>query len=77
MANTGLIRMLTDRGTEYCVPDAHDNQLYLTFRDIEHMKTKVRHPQINGIRERTYKIILQEFCQVTFRRTIYRTIEIV
>lgn len=42
----GVIRMLTDRGTEYCgKPETHDYQLYLALNDIEHTKTKARHPQ--------------------------------
>jgi len=72
----GMIRVLTDRGTEYCGrPESHDYQLYLALNDIEHTKTKVRHPQTNGICERFHKTILQEFYQVTFRRKIYRSIE--
>ena len=72
----GVIRMLTDRGTEYCgKPETHDYQLYLALNDIEHTKTKVHHPQTNGICERFHKTILQEFYQVTFRRKIYRSIE--
>lgn len=72
----GLIRILTDRGTEYCgKPESHDYQLYLALNDIEHTKTKVRHPQTNGICERFHKTILQEFYQVAFRRKIYNSIE--
>lgn len=72
----GVIRILTDRGTEYCgKPETHDYQLYLALNDIEHTKTKVRHPQTNGICERFHKTILQEFYQVAFRRKIYRSIE--
>jgi transposase InsO family protein len=72
----GIIRILTDRGTEFCGrPEAHDYQLYLALNDIEHTKTKVRHPQTNGICERFHKTILQEFYQVAFRRKIYRSIE--
>jgi len=72
----GLIRILTDRGTEYCgKPESHDYQLYLALNDIEHTKTKVRHPQTNGICERFHKTILQEFYQVAFRRKIYSSIE--
>jgi hypothetical protein len=56
-------------------PEAHDYQLYLALNDIEHTKTKVRHPQTNGICERFHKTILQEFYQVAFRRKIYRSIE--
>ena len=72
----GLIRILTDRGTEYCgKPETHDYQLYLAINDIEHSRTKANHPQTNGICERFHKTILQEFYQVAFRRRIYRSIE--
>ena len=72
----GIIRMLTDRGTEYCGKlETHDYQLYLAINDIEHTKTKVRHLQTNGICERFHKTILQEFYQVAFRRKIYRSID--
>ena len=70
----GMIRILTDRGTEYCgKPESHDYQLYLALNDIEHTKTKAMHPQTNGICERFHKTILQEFYQVAFRRKIYRS----
>lgn len=72
----GMIRILTDRGTEYCGrPEQHDYQLYLALNDIEHTKTKANSPQTNGICERFHKTILNEFYQVAFRRKIYRTIE--
>lgn len=72
----GVLRMLTDRGTEYCgKAETHDYQLYLAVNGIEHTKTKVMHPQTNGICERFHKTILQEFYQVAFRRKIYRSIE--
>jgi len=71
-----MLRILTDRGTEYCgKADRHDYQLYLALNDIEHTKTKVRSPQTNGICERFHKTILQEFYQVTFRKKIYSDIE--
>jgi transposase InsO family protein len=71
-----LLRVLTDRGTEYCGKhDAHDYQLYLGLNDIEHSKTKVKSPQTNGICERFHKTILQEFYQVAFRKTIYRHLD--
>ena len=63
-----LLRILTDRGTEYCgKAETHDYQLYLAINDIDHTKTKARSPQTNGICERFHKTILQEFYQVTFR----------
>ena len=71
-----VLRILTDRGTEYCGrADRHDYQLFLAINDIDHTKTKVKSPQTNGICERFHKTILQEFYQVTFRKKIYETIE--
>lgn len=70
-----VLRMLTDRGTEFCGrADSHDYQLYLALNDIEHTKTKAQHPQTNGICERFHKTILQEFYQVTFRRKLYTSL---
>jgi transposase InsO family protein len=71
-----LLRILTDRGTEYCGrAETHNYQLYLAINDIDHTKTKAKSPQTNGICERFHKTILQEFYQVTFRKKIYRDIE--
>lgn len=71
-----MLRILTDRGTEYCgKADRHDYQLYLAINDIEHTRTKVKSPQTNGICERFHKTILQEFYQVTFRKKIYSDLE--
>ncbi len=62
-----MLRMLTDRGTEYCGrAEHHDYELYLVLNDIEHTKTKARTPQTNGICERFHKTVLQEFYQATF-----------
>ncbi len=67
-----MLRILTDRGTEYCgKAERHDFQLYLALNDIDHTKTKVKSPQTNGICERFHKTILQEFYQVTFRKKLY------
>ena len=71
-----LLRMLTDRGTEYCgKADQHDYQLYLAVNDIEHSKTKAKSPQTNGICERFHRTILQEFYQVAFRKAVFETID--
>ena len=71
-----VLRILTDRGTEYCGrADRHDYQLFLAINDIEHTKTKVKSPQTNGICERFHKTILQAFYQVTFRKKIYEDID--
>jgi transposase InsO family protein len=72
----GVIRMLTDRGTEYCGKvETHDYELYLGINNVEHTKTKARHPQTNGICERFHKTVLNEFYQVTFRRKLYLSLE--
>jgi transposase InsO family protein len=71
-----LLRILTDRGTEFCgKAETHDYQLYLAINDIEHTRTKARSPQTNGICERFHKTVNQEFYQVTFRKKVYRDIE--
>lgn len=71
-----MLRILTDRGTEYCGKlENHDYQMYLAINDIEHTKTKVKSPQTNGICERFHKTILQEFYQVTFRKRLYMTLD--
>jgi len=71
-----VLRILTDRGTEYCgKAETHDYQLYMAINDIEHTKTKVRHPQTNGICERFHKTILQEFYQPSLRKKLYESVE--
>ena len=71
-----MLRILTDRGTEYCGKvEHHDYQLYLAINDIDHTKTKAMSPQTNGICERFHKTILQEFYQVTFRKKLYSSLE--
>ena len=71
-----LLRILTDRGTEFCgKPDTHDYELYLAINDIDHTKTKAKSPQTNGICERFHRTVLEEFYQVAFRKTIYKTLE--
>lgn len=71
-----LLRVLTDRGTEYCgSPEHHEYELYLAIEDIDHTRTKVKSPQTNGICERFNKTMLNEFYRVAFRKKIYRSIE--
>lgn len=71
-----MLRILTDRGTEYCGKvEQHDYQLYLAINDIDHTKTKAMSPQTNGICERFHKTILQEFYQVMFRKKLYADVE--
>ncbi len=71
-----LVRMLTDRGTEYNGdPQRHPYELYLAIEDIDHTRTKVKSPQTNGIVERFHKTILNEFYRIAFRKKIYASIE--
>ena len=74
--NMSILRMLTDRGTEYCGKvEHHDYELYLALNDIEHTKTKAYSPQTNGICERFHKTILEEFYQIAFRKKIYNSLD--
>lgn len=71
-----LLRILTDRGTEYCGKrEHHEYQLYLTIEDIDHTKTKAKSPQTNGICERFHKTMQNEFFFVAFRKKVYKSIE--
>ena len=71
-----MLRILTDRGTEYCGKvEHHDYELYLALNDIDHTKTKAASPQTNGICERFHKTILQELHQITFRKKLYSSLE--
>jgi transposase InsO family protein len=71
-----LLRILTDRGTEYCGKrEDHEYQLYLNIEDIDHTKTKARSPQTNGICERFHKTLLQEFYQIAFRKKVYNSLD--
>jgi transposase InsO family protein len=71
-----ILRLLTDRGTEYCgAREHHEYELYLTIEDIEHTKTKARHPQTNGICERFHQTIQNEFYATAFRKKVYTSLE--
>ncbi len=71
-----LLRILTDRGTEYCGNVAHhEYELYLALEDIDHSKTKAYSPQTNGITERFHKPMLEESYQVAFRKKIYTSLD--
>lgn len=71
-----LLRILTDRGTEYCGKvEEHAYQLYLGIENIDHTKTKARSPQTNGICERFHRTMKEEFYDIAFRRKIYNNIQ--
>lgn len=70
------MRILTDRGTEYCgTLENHAYQLYLSVEGIEHTRTKANSPQTNGICERFHKTMKQEFYDTAFRKKIYHSLE--
>jgi transposase InsO family protein len=71
-----LLRILTDRGTEYCgKAENHAYQLYLGIENIDHTKTKTSSPQTNGICERFHRTMKQEFYDIAFRKKFYSSIQ--
>lgn len=71
-----LLRILTDRGTEFCgAREHHEYQLYLALEDIDHTKTRARSPQTNGICERFHRTVQNEFYAIAFRKKVYSSIE--
>ncbi|MHA6845226.1 integrase core domain-containing protein [Ralstonia syzygii] len=74
--NIPLLRVLTDRGTEYCgSPEHHEYELYLAVESIDHTRTTTKSPQTNGIVERLHKTMLNEFYRAAFRKKIYASID--
>ncbi len=74
--DVSLLRILTDRGTEFCGSlQNHEYQLYLAIENIDHTRTKARHPQTNGICERFHRTIQDEFYAIAFRKKLYTTLE--
>lgn len=71
-----VLRILTDRGTEYCgKKESHEYELFLAIENIDHTRTKVKHPQTNGICERFHQTIQNEFYSTAFRKKVYNDIE--
>lgn len=71
-----LLRVLTDRGIEYCgAREHHEYELYLTIEDIDHTKTKAKSPQTNEICERFHRSIQEEFYAIAFRKKLYQSLE--
>lgn len=74
--NIPLLRILTDRGTEYCgKPENHAYQLYLGIENIDHSRTKAYSPQTNGICERFHKTMQEECYHILFRKKLYNTLD--
>lgn len=71
-----LLRILTDRGSEYCGNrEHHEFELYLDLENIEHTRTKAKSPQTNGICERFHQTVQNEFYASAFRRKLYSSID--
>ena len=48
--DVGLLRILTDRGTEYCGnPERHEHEAYLAVGNIDHSRTRTKRARTNGI----------------------------
>lgn len=74
--NIPLVRVLTDRGTEYCgKPEHHAYQLYLGIENIDHSRTKAYSPQTNGICERFHKTMQDECYHILFRKKFYSALD--
>jgi transposase InsO family protein len=67
--------VLTDNGKEFCGTETHPYELFLSFSDIEHRRTRVRSPKTNGFVERFHRTVLDEFFRVQLRQTFYERLE--
>jgi len=68
--------VLTDNGREYCGrEDRHPYELFLGLEEIDHRRTKVRHPQTNGFVERFHKTLLDEHFRIMGRTKFYDSVE--
>ena len=70
--------VLTDNGLEFTTHHPSKNHSFerlLQELKINHRLTKVRHPWTNGACERLNRTLLEEFYQVAFRTTIYKSVQ--
>ncbi|MGI2257556.1 IS481 family transposase [Candidatus Cardinium hertigii] len=71
-----ILRILTDRGTEYKGKiEHHAFELFLSIEGIEHTVTKSYSPQTNGFCERFNKTMKQEFFDTAMRKKIYSNLD--
>lgn len=69
-----MLRILTDRGTEYCGRvEHHDYLLYLAINDIDHTKTKAMSPprpmvSANASIRRSYR----SFTKLLLEKTVFK-----
>lgn len=74
--NIPILRILTDRGTEYKGKiEHHAFELFLSIEGIEHTVTKAYSPQTNGFCERFNKTMKQEFFDTAMRKRIYTNLD--
>jgi transposase InsO family protein len=67
--------VLTDNGREFWGTPTHPFELYLALTELEHRRTRVRHPQTNGFVERFHRTVKEEFFEVALRETFYASVE--
>lgn len=71
-----VLLVLIDLGTGYCgTAESYERQLFLALSDIGYTKTKAQSPQTNGICERFYKTVLDEFYKIAPPKKIYRSLD--
>jgi transposase InsO family protein len=71
-----ILRILTDRGTEYKGKlEHHSYELYLSVEGIDHTVTKAYSPQTNGMCERFHKTMKTEFYDTAMRKKIYTSLD--
>ena len=71
-----LLRILTDRGSEYKGKVAnHAYKLFLFVEGITHTTTKVYSPQTNGMCEGFNKTMKEEFFETAMRKKLYTSLE--
>lgn len=70
-----VVAVLTDNGREFCGTPTHPFELYLALTELEHRRTKVRHPQTNGFVERFHRTVKEEFFEVALHETFYESVE--
>jgi len=69
-----LQAVLTDNGSKFCGKENHPYELFLVLNDIEHRRTRVRSPKINGFAIHFNRTVLNEFFQVIFREKFFETV---
>ena len=70
-----LLRILTDRGSEYKGKVAHHAyELFLSVEGIAHSTTKAYSPQSHGICERFNKTMQEEFFETAMRKQLYESL---